>query len=128
MENGRKRPGYARLAEPLYASEELVADAVLGPGHLREWRERAPILERDGLPLIDELMGGRYLPAVRKFFDLRNGVLTGQAVPQRADAKENFPCRKPPKTKLQNQTRPALNGEPEKVANVFHIGPPNAKP
>jgi hypothetical protein len=45
---------------------------VLGPGHFQEWRERVPILERDGLPLIDELMGGRYLPAVRKFFEQRN--------------------------------------------------------
>jgi hypothetical protein len=53
-------------------SERQVADAVLGPGHFQEWRERVPILERDGLPLIDELMGGRYLPAVRKFFEQRN--------------------------------------------------------
>lgn len=117
-----KRTGI-KFSEPLYCTEEQVAAAVLGPGQLREWQERVPLLERDGLPMVDELMGGRYLPAVRKFFDQRNGIATG-AVPQRADGKENFKCRTPRK---QNQTPPVSSGEPEKTATLFRIGPHQPK-
>jgi hypothetical protein len=115
-----KRTGI-EFSEPLYCSEEQVAAAVLGPGHLQEWRERVPMLQRDGLPLVDELMGGRYLPAVRRYFDQRNGVATAGAVPQRADGKENFKCRTP---KTRNLTLPVSSGEPERTATLFRIGPP----
>jgi hypothetical protein len=87
------KPTSIKCSEPLYCSEEQVATAVLGPGHFREWQERAPLLERDGLPVVDEVMGGRYLPAVRKYFDQRHGIQTTGAVPQRADGKEDFKCR-----------------------------------
>jgi hypothetical protein len=118
-----RRVDRVAIPEPLYGSEEQIAAAVLGPGHLREWRERAVILERDGLPVIDALMGGRYLPAVRKFFDRRNGVLDGiAAVPQKADGKEHFPCPKKAKPKP-----PASTGGPAKAENVFHIGELPAK-
>jgi hypothetical protein len=82
------------MADPLYGGEEAVAKMVLGPGRLLEWRERATILERAGLPQIDPFMGGRYLPAVRKFFDQRNGVSDRHAGPPKADGKENFPTPK----------------------------------
>jgi hypothetical protein len=39
-----------------------------------QWAAQAIILEREGLPRIDPLMGGRYLPAVRAFFDRRRGL------------------------------------------------------
>jgi hypothetical protein len=110
-----------KFSEPLYCTEEQVATAVLGPGHLRKWQDRVPLLERDGLPRVDEVMGGRYLPAVRRYFDQRNGVATG-AVPQRADGEENFKCRTPRK-----QKPPALSGKPEKAANVLPIGLPHVK-
>jgi hypothetical protein len=54
---------------PLFATEQEIATALLGPGKVDHWQQIAPLLERRGLPTIDGLMGGRYTPAVRKFFD-----------------------------------------------------------
>jgi hypothetical protein len=64
----RTRPT-ALDALPLFVTEEQLAAAVMGPGKTREWRQVAPLLEVRGLPEIDGLMGGRYLPAVKAFFD-----------------------------------------------------------
>ena len=55
---------------PLFATEQQIATALLGPGKVEHWRQIVPLLERRGFPTIDGLMGGRYTPAVRKFFDL----------------------------------------------------------
>lgn len=54
---------------PLFASEEALACALLGPGRAVEWRQISPLLEARGLPKVDGLLGGRYVPAVRAFFD-----------------------------------------------------------
>jgi hypothetical protein len=114
--------------QPLYASEEQVADLVLGPGRLRDWKDRAAILEREGLPKIDPMMGGRYLPAVRTFFDQRNGVILGQhgkPVLKMPDGKDNIPCPRPrpaSKQKLAPPTPLGSNGETAKTDNVFPIG------
>ena len=40
----------------------------------KRWRAIAKVLERDGLPKIDPLMGARYWPAVVAFFQARYGV------------------------------------------------------
>jgi hypothetical protein len=40
----------------------------------KRWRAIAPLLEREGLPRIDSLMGGRFWPSVVDFFRLRHGV------------------------------------------------------
>lgn len=39
-----------------------------------EWRAKAIILEREGLPRIDPLMGGRYWPAVLAWWNRRYGI------------------------------------------------------
>lgn len=39
-----------------------------------EWRAKAAILERHGLPRVNSLMGGRYWPAIRAFWDRRYGI------------------------------------------------------
>jgi hypothetical protein len=49
---------------PLYPDEAEIARRVLGK-RAREWPGKAVLLERDGLPKIDPLMGGRFWPAVR---------------------------------------------------------------
>ena len=36
-----------------------------------EWTAKARILERDGLPRVDPLMGGRFWPAVRAYWMTR---------------------------------------------------------
>lgn len=53
-----------------------------------EWQARATVLERDGLPRIDPIMGGRYWPAVQAYFNKRYGLAT--VVPSNADGTENF--------------------------------------
>jgi hypothetical protein len=40
----------------------------------KHWRQIAPRLEREGLPRIDPLMGGRFWPAVEAFFRNRHGL------------------------------------------------------
>lgn len=41
-----------------------------------EWAARAKILERDGMPPIDPMMGGRFWPAVCAYFNRRYGLST----------------------------------------------------
>jgi hypothetical protein len=59
---------------PLFANEEQLSVALMGPGKMTEWRQIAPLLERKGLPTVDGLLGGRYVPAVKAFFDCQYGV------------------------------------------------------
>jgi hypothetical protein len=40
----------------------------------KRWRQIARLLEREGLPKIDPVMGGRFWPAVVAFFHARYGV------------------------------------------------------
>lgn len=63
---------------PLYPDEAEIAQRVLGR-RAREWPSKAIILEREGLPKIDPLMGDR---------DLRI-VYRDQTVP--ANCKRNMP-------------------------------------
>jgi hypothetical protein len=70
---------------PLYPDEEQIALAVLGTRRANEWKAKAIILERQGLPPIDPLMGGRLWVAVLKFFYDRNkldeGISAGVKLP-----------------------------------------------
>lgn len=54
---------------PLFADEKSLSEAIMGRGRYAEWRAIVPLLEHRGLPKIDALMGGRYWPAVKAFFD-----------------------------------------------------------
>lgn len=54
-----------------------------------EWAAKAKILERDGLPRVDPLMGGRYWPAVRAFWHRRYG-LSSIEPPSALDGMENL--------------------------------------
>src|ERR1700692_458571 len=54
---------------PLFASDEAISEVLMGAGKTREWLAIVPLLERRGFPSIDGLVGGRYLPAVKAFFD-----------------------------------------------------------
>lgn len=53
---------------PLYPTEAQIAQAVLG-SRAKDWPRIAKSLEdKEGLPRINELMGGRFWPAVVAFF------------------------------------------------------------
>jgi hypothetical protein len=79
--------GRALTIVPLYPSEDELARLVMGD-RAQLWRERVQVLERHGFPPIDPLMGGRYLPAVRKFLDSRHGLAQTPDIAQ--DEGESF--------------------------------------
>jgi hypothetical protein len=64
---------------PLFADDAAVGAALLGPARSGEWRQLAALLEVRGLPRIDALMGGRYVPAVKAFFDRDYGLAGAQS-------------------------------------------------
>lgn len=55
---------------------------------LSGWRARAVVLEREGLPRICPIMGGRYWPAVLAYFNRRYGV--ANLSPSATDGMENL--------------------------------------
>jgi len=59
---------------PLYATDKDLAVVILGERAAKMWPGIAKHFEGRGLPPIDSLFGGRYVPAVVKFFDAMNGV------------------------------------------------------
>jgi hypothetical protein len=55
---------------PLFASDQEIGEAVLGPGKAKEFIAAIPLWERRGFPGVDALAGGlRYVPAIKAFFD-----------------------------------------------------------
>ncbi|MBC9875972.1 hypothetical protein G8O24_01255 [Bradyrhizobium sp. INPA01-394B] len=68
---------------PLFAEEEAISVALLGPGKYAHWRQLAPLLEGRGFPKIDAEMGGRYTPAIKRFFDHEYRLDTAQPVASR---------------------------------------------
>lgn len=60
---------------PMFAADADLATVFMGPGKSKEWEQIATLLEGRGLPKIDALMGGRYKPAVRAFFDREYGLV-----------------------------------------------------
>lgn len=53
-----------------------------------EWSAKAAVLERDGLPGVDPLMGGRYWPAVLAWWNRRYGISTIEV--SQPDGEENL--------------------------------------
>jgi hypothetical protein len=79
-----------RLFLPLYQSDEDIAQLVLG-SEARLWPQIVRHLERDGLPQPRALFGRlRYLPAVLRYFDRREGLLPADATLLAEDGPERF--------------------------------------
>jgi hypothetical protein len=84
VSRGRNAPCVVRMAHaanafsieslPLFATDEVIGAALLGANRVQEWRQMVPLLEARGFPKIDALMGGRYTPAVRAYFDHQYGL------------------------------------------------------
>jgi hypothetical protein len=75
---------------PLFATDEVIGAALLGADRVQEWRQIVPLLEARGLPKVDPLMGGRYVPAVRAYFDHQYGLDRNGSLPLAPDGTENF--------------------------------------
>jgi hypothetical protein len=82
---------------PLFASDEELGEALLGRDRRSEFHGLAMLHEPDGMPKIDPVWGGRYVPAVKAFFDAHNGL--SPAVPFVPNGVEgNFHHDKPKRT------------------------------
>jgi len=64
---------------PLFATDEEIGEAVLGRERRGEFHGLATLHERDGMPKISPVWGGRFVPAVKAFLDGQYGLST--AVP-----------------------------------------------
>jgi hypothetical protein len=60
---------------PLFADDKSLGAAVLGPERAGEFHAFATLLERNGFPKIDLRWGGRYVPAVKAWFDHDYGLI-----------------------------------------------------
>lgn len=79
-----------RLDElPLFADDLAIGRALLGGARAKEWVALAPMYEGRGLPRVDRLLGGRYVPAVRRFFDREYG-LEGPGAVSSPDGSEDW--------------------------------------
>lgn len=83
---------------PLFCDDARLGTAVLGTGRACEWENLARLLEAEGLPKIDPLMGGRYVPAVKAFFDNQNGLRDHK--PKAPDGRENLEAWNTPKRRI----------------------------
>ena len=102
---------------PIYPTEEQIAELVLGPGRVEEWRGLAVVLEREGMPQLDPMFGRRNWEAVQWWFRMRSriGTMTavGGATLGKVDGEETCPPRK----------RPDLSSGPVATVHRLHTGP-----
>lgn len=75
-----------QMSAGLFPSEAEIARRL--SQELQSWRAKAVVLEREGMPRIDPIMGGRYWPAVEAYFNRRYGIAT--SAPSALDGMENL--------------------------------------
>ena len=68
---------------PLFASDREIGAALLGFERACEWKALAPLYEPKGFPKIDPIIGGRYVPAIKAFFDKQYEL--GSIIPTASD-------------------------------------------
>lgn len=101
-----KRKALADL--PLYADDHTLGCAIMGRARAGEWKAIAPLLEAKGLPQIDELHGGRYVPAVEKFYDFFNGI--APSAPLAPDGMEDLGSWNAPTTRSRRRASSGSGG------------------
>jgi hypothetical protein len=66
---------------PLFARDEEIGEAVLGRDRKGEFAAIAQLQERDGMPKVCPVYGGRYVPGVKAFLDAQYGLSTVPLAP-----------------------------------------------
>jgi hypothetical protein len=101
---------------PLYPSEAQIARAVLG-SRAKDWPRIAKCLEdKEGLPRINELMGGRFWPAVVAFFHGWQCVPLGGGIP------ENTPPSRFRIVPPNRAAQPSIINDPANVRSYYRAG------
>jgi hypothetical protein len=59
---------------PLFATDHQIGEAILGWARRKEFHGLATLREIDGMPKISTFWGGRYVPAVKAFLDVDQGL------------------------------------------------------
>jgi hypothetical protein len=100
------------LPEPscLYPDEKELGRLILG-SRAATWPGVAAVWEKEGLPRVDALTGGRYYPAVQAFLDRRYNLGAAGPIPAAADEPENPNYDQQPHWK--KQWRKAANARPK---------------
>lgn len=62
---------------PLFATDEELAVAIVGPVQAKHWAAATVkgLELQPGFPKIDGTQGGRYTPAVRRYYDVMHGIV-----------------------------------------------------
>lgn len=68
-----RRPPLTLDQLPLLASDDQIAEAIVGPDRAKTFLARLPTLEKDGFPPRDPFFEGRYVPRVKAFFEIKVG-------------------------------------------------------
>lgn len=70
-------------ALPEFASDAEIAVALVGKARAAEAEALFPALEASGFPHVDPRFNARYVPAVRRFFDVEYGLAAapGETMP-----------------------------------------------
>jgi hypothetical protein len=99
---------------PLYASDEEIGEAVLGPDRRHEFAGMAKLQERYGMPKICTMHGGRYVPGVKAFYDAQNGLsATVPLAPDGIEGKYNAKTRRTaPRSRPEVAQAPPRGGRP----------------
>lgn len=71
----KRRPGLTFADLPLFATDTELGLALLGRARAALWGNIALEFEQEGLPKNDPRLGGRYVPAVKAFFDRQYGLI-----------------------------------------------------
>lgn len=85
LASGRNKPAAVRRQGLFPCEDEIARRLSQDP---KEWRAKVKVLERDGLPQIDPVMGGRFWPAVCAYFQRRYGLTTIET--SQPDGEENL--------------------------------------
>ena len=114
---------WARLElAPLYPSEAELAVLVLGRARAGQWPAVASVLEKRGLPPINPRYGGRFWPAVVRFFHIEEGLdcdapsaqrgRSVRIVPFAPDGRETFHAETAPAVHVPGRERRARGSRP----------------
>jgi hypothetical protein len=115
---------------PLFADDEDLGEAVLGFERRREFSGLAKLLEKHGFPPISPLWKGRYVPAVKHYFDIEYGLIERKHVVKDQRSLENpaaFHARKPRTPKSPAVPEPPETPPKIQKRKLTPRTPPDAK-